>query len=108
IYGGIVIDPALMIVPLDDHIVHRGDGIFEAARMTAKGFYLLKPHLDRLARSADLIGLKLPKTVQEIAAICEELREVTRLPSGGALRIFVSRGPGDFSPSPYTTVGSQL
>jgi branched-chain amino acid aminotransferase len=28
-WGGIVIDPALWTVPADDHIVHRGDAIFE-------------------------------------------------------------------------------
>jgi 4-amino-4-deoxychorismate lyase len=107
IYGGYVTDPALMLVPLDDHLVHRGDGVFEAARLTTKGYYLLKPHLDRLARSADIIGLKLPLTLPEIATVCENLRQITKLESGG-LRLFVSRGPGDFSPSPYSTIGSQL
>ncbi len=29
--GGVVTDPALMILPFDDHMVHRGHGIFDTA-----------------------------------------------------------------------------
>ena len=29
--GGIVTDPGLMIIPFDDHMVHRGHGIFDTA-----------------------------------------------------------------------------
>jgi hypothetical protein len=28
--GGVVTDPALMVIPFDDHMVHRGHGIFTA------------------------------------------------------------------------------
>ncbi len=112
LFGGIVTDPALMFVPIDDHIVHRGDGVFEALRVTPTQIYLLKPHLLRLQNSAGKIGLKLPCSHDDLAKICEQVREVARTtPSGfqdGILRIFVSRGPGDFSPNPYSTLGSQL
>ena len=27
--GGVVTDPALMQIPLDDHLVHRGHGVFD-------------------------------------------------------------------------------
>ena len=33
--SGIVTDPKLMTVPVDDHLVHRGDGVFEAFLMKA-------------------------------------------------------------------------
>src|SRR3989475_5254833 len=33
--GGIVTDPALMVVPFDDHMVHRGHGIFDTAAIEA-------------------------------------------------------------------------
>ena len=32
-FGGITVDPALMMIPLDDHLVHRGDGVFEAMKV---------------------------------------------------------------------------
>ena len=31
ILGGIITDPALMLIPLDDHMVHRGHGVFDTA-----------------------------------------------------------------------------
>ena len=31
--GGIVTDPALMVIPFDDHMVHRGHGVFDTAAM---------------------------------------------------------------------------
>ena len=48
VYGGIIQDPRLMLVPVDDHIVHRGDGIFEAFKSIDRKIYLLQSHLDRL------------------------------------------------------------
>ena len=33
LYDGIVTDPVLMLLPLDDHMVHRGDGVFEAVKL---------------------------------------------------------------------------
>ena len=35
--GGIVTDPALMVIPFDDHMVHRGHGIFDTAGHRATG-----------------------------------------------------------------------
>mgnify|MGYP002775200452 FL=1 len=31
ILGGITTDPAMMHIPLDDHMVHRGHGVFDTA-----------------------------------------------------------------------------
>lgn len=30
-FGGITTDPAAMVIPMDDHMVHRGHGIFDTA-----------------------------------------------------------------------------
>jgi 4-amino-4-deoxychorismate lyase len=107
LYGGLVKDPEAMVIPLDDHMVHRGDGIFEAFRFKNKKIFDLDGHLNRLLRSADLISLKLPFTKDEIAAICQAVCDHSP-ESVGMLRLFVSRGFGDFSPNPYSTTGSQL
>ena len=107
VFGGIVTDRAMMLIPIDEHMVHRGDGIFEAVRSTAKGFYLLREHLERLERSAAMIDLRLPMPAAEIAAIAGDLHRISKL-DRGILRIFVGRGPGDFSPNPYNTIASQL
>ena len=108
LFDGVVTDAALMVLPIDDHMVHRGDGVFEAMRVTPSGIYLLRPHLERLFRSAGAIDLKITKTIGELQKICEELVSVSKFNNHGVLRLFVSRGPGDFSPNPYSTIGSQI
>lgn len=100
-------EPWGMLMPMDDHGFHRGDGIFEAVRIQNGAYFDLQSHLARLARSAELVGMKLPKSVKEIEAICVELAR--RCGSkDGLLRLFVTRGPGGFSPSPAEVVGHQI
>lgn len=44
IFGGITTDPAAMVIPIDDHIVHRGHGVFDTAAIMdglAYDFYTL-------------------------------------------------------------------
>jgi hypothetical protein len=53
VLGGIVTDPALMVLPLDDHMVHRGHAVFDTATLTHGMLYQLDPHLDRLLRSRE-------------------------------------------------------
>lgn len=108
LYDGFVTDPALMLVPLDDHLVHRGDGVFEAIRATPLGFYLLDQHLDRLFRSAESLALPIPLQRDKLRDMCGALLDMTSHIQNRLLRIFVGRGPGDFSPNPYSTLGSQL
>ena len=48
--GGIVTDPALMVIPFDDHMVHRGHGIFDTAGLVNGKIYDLEAHLDRFLR----------------------------------------------------------
>ena len=40
--GGIVTDPALMVIPFDDHMVHRGHGIFDTAGLVDGKIYDLE------------------------------------------------------------------
>src|SRR4026209_1367999 len=58
VLGGIVTDPALMVLPLDDHMVHRGHAVFDTATLTRGMLYQLDPHLDRLIQSAE--GARIP------------------------------------------------
>lgn len=105
--GGIVKDPQLMSVPIDDHIVHRGDGVFEAAKCIEGRIYGLDRHLDRLSLSAAKIGIALPYPQTEIRRIILETLKV----SGAAtamMRLYISRGPGGFTANPYESVGSQM
>src|ERR687897_3328026 len=69
VLGGIVTDPALMVLPLDDHMVHRGHAVFDTATLTHGMLYQLDPHLDRLIRSAHGARISLPFSRQELRRI---------------------------------------
>ncbi|MGZ3768664.1 MAG: aminotransferase class IV [Bdellovibrio sp.] len=106
-FGGIVKDPNLMMVPVDDHIVHRGDGVFEAIKVIDGKIFLLQEHLERLSSSAEKISLSLPMPIEEIKKII-----IATTASAGAtnavLRLYISRGPGGFTTNPYESIKSQL
>ncbi len=100
-------EPWAMMLPMDDHGFHRGDAVFEAARIHEGAFIDLQAHLQRLERSSRAIGLKLPKTVTEIEGIVLELARKAGA-SSGILRLYVTRGPGGFSPSTAEVIGHQI
>ncbi len=106
-YGGIVVDPALMMVPLDDHLVHRGDGVFEAFLCRDWNIYMLDRHLARLDLSASALGLDIP---EDRARLLEIIRDTIRAGNSGTclVRLFASRGPGGFSANPYESAETQL
>jgi 4-amino-4-deoxychorismate lyase len=57
---GRVVDPTEPIVGLDAPMVARGDGVFETMLVRGGRPCLLTAHLDRLARSAAIVGLPAP------------------------------------------------
>jgi len=107
VYGGIVTDPALMMLPLDDHMVHRGDGVFEAFKCVNGSIYNMKGHLERLIHSASGLILVLPWSSGQIGDIVVET-----VRSGGhkecMIRLYASRGPGSFDVNPYDCPVPQL
>jgi branched-subunit amino acid aminotransferase/4-amino-4-deoxychorismate lyase len=106
-FGGVVKNPRMMLIPIDDHMVHRGDGIFEAMKAVDRSIYLFEEHLDRLFLSAEKIALKIPLSRDELKQIVIDTLRVADQ-NETIIRIFISRGPGSFSVNPYETVGSQI
>ncbi|MDR1871578.1 MAG: aminotransferase class IV [Deltaproteobacteria bacterium] len=106
-WGGFVTDPALWGVPPDDHMVHRGDAVFEAFKCVNGRVYCLEPHLERLKNSALGLELPLPEVFNQTLEIIKKAYEL-----GGVenllIRINVSRGPGSFTVNPYDSQGSQF
>ena len=99
-WDGITTDPNLMVVPADDHMVHRGDGLFETFKCVDGAIYNLAAHLDRLEGGARTIALELPWSRADVERIVGAV-----LRAGGRrdalVRVFVSRGPGGHSANPY-------
>jgi len=106
-YGGITTDPSLMMIPVDDHMVHRGDGVFEAMKYVNGKVYLLQEHLDRMETSAKQIGMEWPISRAQLTEILFEVVRVAKA-SAAILRLFMSRGPGGFTANPYDSVGPQV
>ena len=97
--GGVVTDPALMVIPFDDHMVHRGHGIFDTAGIVNGRIYDLEAHLDRFLKSADRSKLKLPCSRAEMRDIIIK----TTAASGrrdGSIRYWLSSGPGSLDLTP--------
>jgi len=100
VLGGIVTDPVIMQVPLDDHLVHRGDGVFDTFKCVDRGAYNMEPHLKRLIHSAAAIGLEWPGGIDQIRELTlSTLRAANR--DACSARIIMARGPGSFGVSPY-------
>jgi branched-subunit amino acid aminotransferase/4-amino-4-deoxychorismate lyase len=106
-FNGYVTDPDLMLIPCDDHLAHRGDGVFDVMRCVNGKIYQMDAHLQRLERSAKTVSLNFPSGYGDIRAIIKSL-----ILKGGEknciIRIIISRGPGGFSTNPYECASSQL
>src|SRR4030042_89247 len=106
-HHGIITDPVLMLIPIDDHLVHRGDGVFDVMRCVNGRIYQMEPHLKRLEASARAISLNLPPEYQDIRDIIKRL-----ILAGGdkecIIRTIISRGPGGYSTNPFECPSSQL
>ncbi len=106
-WGGFTTDPDLMLIPVDDHLVHRGDGVFDVMRCVDGKIYQMEEHLKRLNRSARAISLSPPEVYADIR---ELIRFLVR--KGGLkdclIRLVLSRGPGSFTANPFDCPESQL
>lgn len=96
-----------MVVPIDDHGFHRGDGVFEAMKWIGKKIWLIEDHLERLEKSCERIKISLPLSIIETKKKIEEVVALSN-ETQGMIRVFVTRGPGSFGISPYESTGSQM
>jgi len=107
VWGGFTDNPVYMTVPMDEHMLHRGDGVFEAIKFHRKKIYLLNSHLDRLFLSAKILKSQHEFSKDQIEKILRKGIDLSGLETG-MIRLFLARGPGSFSPNPYDTIGAQL
>jgi branched-chain amino acid aminotransferase len=95
-----VTDPGLMMIPVDDHVVHRGDGVFETLKAVEGGLYNLAGHFARLRRSASFIGLGPAPADGVLREIVRQTVRAAGYPDA-LVRILFTRGPGSMGVSPY-------
>ena len=96
---GRVVDGSEARVPVTDHGLLYGDGIFEGIRLAGGRVFRLDSHLARLRDSARAIGLELPGGVAAIRAIALETARAWGRPDG-YMRLLVTRGDGAMGVDP--------
>lgn len=107
ILSGIVTDPALMVLPLDDHMVHRGHAVFDTATLANGMLYQLDAHLERLRRSAEMARIPLLFPLNQLRQIILETAAASSR-RDASVRYWLSAGPGGFALGPSECVGSSF
>ncbi len=87
------------LVPLYDHGLLYGDGVFEGIRAYNGRIFRMKDHMDRLYDSAKAILLQIPYSREQLDGILLETVKRTGL-DDAYVRLIVSRGVGDLGIDP--------
>ncbi len=97
--GGKVVDGSEACVPVLDHGLLYGDGVFEGIRIYGRRVFRLEDHLQRFATSAKALGLELPGG---IGAVREILLETARAYGADEayVRLIATRGDGPLGLDP--------
>jgi len=96
---GQVVDGSEARIPVTDHGLLYGDGVFEGIRLAGGRVFRLDSHLERLRHSARAIGLDLPGGVAAIRTIVLETARAWGRPDG-YVRLLVTRGDGAMGVDP--------
>lgn len=86
-------------IPVNDHGLLYGDGVFEGIRFYRRRAFRLQRHLQRLALSARAIALEIPYSTQELETVIERLIEAFA-DDDGYIRLMVTRGAGPLGLNP--------
>jgi branched-chain amino acid aminotransferase len=98
---GHLVDKQHATVPVYDHGLLYGDGVFEGIRVYNGRVFKLKSHLERLAASAHAIHLTLHYTIREIEQAVRETVAANGL-KDAYIRLVVTRGAGPLGLNPFT------
>lgn len=89
-------DPRVMLIPLDDHLIHRGDGVFETVKYIRRKIYQLDAHLERMEKNSRAIFIEPPVSFAEIQDLVMDVARAADK-EDGYISLFIGRGPGGFS-----------
>lgn len=96
---GRIVDGSEARVPVTDHGLLYGDGIFEGIRLAGGRVFRLDSHLSRLRHSGRAIGLELPGGIDGIREIVLATARAWGRPDG-YVRLLVTRGDGAMGVDP--------
>jgi len=86
-------------IPVNDHGLLYGDGVFEGIRFYNRRAFRLRRHLQRLMLSARAIMLDIPLSADELTEALERLI-ASFADDDGYVRLMVTRGPGSLGLNP--------
>jgi len=87
-------------LPVHDHGILFGDGVFEGLRVYGGKIFKCQAHVDRLYSSARQIRLAIPYTTQELTEAMASTVAANKI-SDGYIRLVVTRGAGTLGLSPF-------
>ena len=96
-------DPATATIPVSDIGFIRGFGVFEVIRGLRGKCFQMVPHLERLERSASMLGIDLP-SADKIADWCAH---AAKEHDDCVIRVLVSAGDDPFEGTPRVVVTSE-
>jgi branched-chain amino acid aminotransferase len=91
--NGQFVPDAEAVVPVSDRGFLLGDGLFETMRVVRGRPFRFAQHLERMARGAVFLKIKLPFTPKEMQEFAEQLIKQNQMPDS-ILRVTLTRGPG--------------
>ncbi|CAM9472246.1 unnamed protein product [Pylaiella littoralis] len=109
--GGIVTDSALMLLPIDDHMVHRGHAVFDTCNVHNGRAYGLHFHLDRFLKCAATARIEHSYTKEALRDIILATIAAGGRTQNGAdafAKFWLSAGRGNFMVSPRGCGGAIL
>jgi len=105
--GAVCTDPKALLIPADDHLVHRGDGVFESLKFIGRKLYQVDAHLERMRRSCATAFLEPPCPWEQVKDIIMAVAKAGGR-DDGLIRILMGRGPGGFGIDPAECPRSSL
>jgi len=96
-FNGFVTDPALMNIPMDDHMAIRGHGVFDTCTLVNGKAYRLDTHLRRFESSAKAARIPIPyNSMMDIRQVILDTFAASGERNGYA-RFFLSAGVGNYN-----------
>lgn len=102
--NGKLVPTSQATISVFDHGLLYGDGVFEGIRAYKGKVFRLREHLQRLYRSAHIVGLQIPMTMEDMQETVLECLRVNDL-SDAYIRLVVTRGVGDLGLDPRKCYG---
>ncbi len=96
---GRIVGPDEAKIPVTDHGLLYGDGVFEGIRIYAGRVFRLERHLERLHHSARAIGLEIPGGLEHVRSVVEETAEAFG-EREAYVRLLLTRGEGPMGVDP--------